>query len=90
MNEIRFKTSNYLNVKRKTMSNRSNKAKIEIADLIDQSVSNAVARRQQVMESEEFEVDLSDENQIKGGFQSQRFTKIIIGVIYPAPGGGVQ
>ncbi len=59
------------------MAKHSNKAQIQITDLIDESVDNAVARRQQALESEGFEIDLSgDENQdysqIKGGFVSKK------------------
>ncbi len=68
------------------MHKRQNKAQIQITDLIDESVDNAVARRQQALESEEFEIDLSgDENQdysqIKGGVKFP----IRVGLIYPSP-----
>ncbi|MCU0536128.1 MAG: hypothetical protein MUD14_19745, partial [Hydrococcus sp. Prado102] len=49
-----------------------NKAKIQITDLINESVSHAVARRQKAIESEGFETDLlldeeQDCDRIKGG-----------------------
>jgi hypothetical protein len=73
------------------MNKHSNKAQIQITDLIDESVNNAVARRQQAMETEGFEIDLSDdENQIKGGVQVSKFPGPTIGLIYPGPGGELQ
>jgi hypothetical protein len=64
------------------MSKHPNKAKIQITDLINESVENAVARRQQAFESEGYEIDLSgndnqDYSQIKGGFQSKRGTTLV-------------
>jgi hypothetical protein len=84
------------------MPKHSKKAQIQITDLISESVEHAVARRQKVLESEGFEIDLSgdgnqDYSQIKGGgFQSipggiQSIPKDKIptlGLISPAPGGG--
>ncbi|MEN9518381.1 MAG: hypothetical protein RLZZ381_969 [Cyanobacteriota bacterium] len=69
------------------MNKHPNKAKIQITDLINKSVDNAVARRQQALELERFEIDLSDgENQdysqIKGGIQSSGFSGPTIGLIY--------
>jgi hypothetical protein len=69
------------------MNKHPNKAKIQITDLIDESVSHAVARRQKALESEEFGIDLSgDENQdyshIKGGIQSSLLPRPTIGLIY--------
>jgi hypothetical protein len=66
------------------MDKRQKKAQIQITDLIDESVNNAVARRQQALESEGFEIDLAgDENQnysqIKGGV---KFPPPTIGLIY--------
>jgi hypothetical protein len=54
------------------MNKHPNKAKIQITDLINESVDNAIARRQQALELEGFETNLSfDKNQdysnIKGG-----------------------
>jgi hypothetical protein len=72
----------------KDMNKHPNKAKIQITDLIDESVSHAVARRQQAMGSEGFEIDLSgDENQIKGGVQSSRVPVPTVGLTYPIPQG---
>jgi hypothetical protein len=69
------------------MNKHPNKAKIQITDLINESVDNAVARRQQALELEGFEIDLSDgKNQdyshIKGGTQSVRLPRPTIGLIY--------
>jgi hypothetical protein len=70
------------------MDKRQNKAQIQITDLIDESVNNAVARRQHALESEGFEIDLSDNknqdcSQIKGGIQSNKLPPIpTIGLIY--------
>jgi hypothetical protein len=63
------------------MPKHSKKAQIQITDLISESVEHAVARRQKVLESEGFEIDLSDNenqdcSQIKGGFQSEKGTVI--------------
>jgi hypothetical protein len=54
------------------MDKHSNKAKIQITDLINESVSHAVARRQKAMELEGFETDLlldteQDCDRIQGG-----------------------
>jgi hypothetical protein len=77
------------------MNKHPNKAKIQITDLINESVDNAVARRQQALESEGFELDLSgDENQdysqIKGGTQFFRVPKPTIGLIYESPTQNLQ
>ncbi len=46
------------------MNNRSKKATIQIADLMDETNALVVSTKKQVLESEEFEIDLSgDENQ---------------------------
>jgi hypothetical protein len=74
------------------MNKHPNKAQIQITDLIDESVENAVARRQQALESEGFEIDLSDDknqdySQIKGGgIQSIPSDKLpTVGLIYEPP-----
>jgi hypothetical protein len=72
------------------MDKRQNKAQIQITDLIDESVNNAVARRQQALESEGFEIDLAgDENQnysqIRGGFQSKKGSTLVGVLVYPSP-----
>jgi hypothetical protein len=72
------------------MDKHSTQAKIQITDLINESVSHAIARRQKALESEEFEIDLSgDENQdysyIKGGIQSITLPMPTIGYIYQHP-----
>ncbi|MEN9517903.1 MAG: hypothetical protein RLZZ381_491 [Cyanobacteriota bacterium] len=69
------------------MNKHSKKAQIQITDLINESVDNAVARRQQAMGREDFEIDLSDdEKQIKGGIQVTKCPGPIVGLIYPEPG----
>jgi hypothetical protein len=55
------------------MNKHQNQVKIKITDLINESVDNAISRRQQALKSEEFEIDLSDDknqnySHIKGGF----------------------
>jgi hypothetical protein len=78
-------------LRKQIMNKRPNKAQIQITDLIDESVDNAVARRQQALESEGFELDLSDDSnqdysQIKGGIQSVRLLETpTIGLIYKTP-----
>lgn len=74
------------------MNKHPNKAQIQITDLIDESVDNAVARRQQALESEGFEIDLTngenqDYSEIKGGgIQSIPSDKLpTVGLIYPSP-----
>jgi hypothetical protein len=68
------------------MDKHPNKAKIQITDLINESVNNAVARRQQALELEGFGIDLSDgENQdysqIKGGTLICSIPIKIVGVL---------
>jgi hypothetical protein len=74
------------------MDKLPNKAQIQITDLIDESVDNAVARRQQAMGSEGFEIDLSDGknqdcSQIRGGV---KFPIRTVGLIYPSPSSEIQ
>jgi hypothetical protein len=70
------------------MNKHPNKAQIQITDLIDESIENAISRRQHALESEGFEIDLSDNknqdySQIKGGIQSVKLPPIpTIGLIY--------
>jgi hypothetical protein len=61
------------------MNKHQNQAKIQITDLINESVDNAVARRRQPLELEEFKTNLSfDENEdyshIRGGIKETTFT----------------
>jgi hypothetical protein len=77
------------------MDKRQNKAQIQITDLIDESVNNAVARRQHALESEGFEIDLSDNknqdcSQIKGGFQSKKGSILVGILVYPSPSSEIQ
>lgn len=72
------------------MNKHPNKAKIQITDLINESVSHAVARRQQALELEASETNLLfDENkdfsQIKGGIKSITLPMPTIGLIYNDP-----
>lgn len=72
------------------MDKHPNQAKIQITDLINESVSHAVARRQQALELEESETNLLfDENQnyshIKGGFCIVKKPIVILGFKTPMP-----
>jgi hypothetical protein len=77
------------------MNKRQSKAQIQITDLIDESVDNAVSRRQQALESEGFEIDLPDNknqdySQIKGGFQSKKGPILVGPLPYPSPSSEIQ
>lgn len=72
------------------MDKHPNQVKIQITDLINESVDNAVARRQQALELEESETNLlfdenKDYSQIQGGIQSISLPMPTIGYIYKHP-----
>ncbi|HLP91813.1 MAG TPA: hypothetical protein VK184_24900 [Nostocaceae cyanobacterium] len=65
-------------------NNRKFNNQLDISELIDTAVNNAVVRRNQAIESEDAMLDVSAEeaNNITGGALSK---PIIAGMIYPYP-----